>query len=166
MNIAYIDSQNMHLATITALNPWAIDMRKLRVYLERRFDVEEAYLFIGAYDQKHQDMYEEFQRAGYILIYREHSANLKGKKKGNVDVDIVFQVMRDLKDRDDLDKVVLVSGDGDYKRMVDYLVKNGRLEKLLLPSHHNASSLYKQISSQNYIYMDTERVRSAIEQRQ
>ena len=163
MNIAYIDSQNMHLATTTAPDPWFVDMEKLRRYLAKKYDIGEAILFMGAYGQEHQNMYERFQRAGYILIFREHSQNLKGRKKGNVDVDIVFQVMRDVKDRDDFDRVVIVSGDGDYKRMVDYLISIGKFEKILLPSHHNASSLYKQITAKYYAYLDTERVRSALE---
>jgi uncharacterized LabA/DUF88 family protein len=34
---------------------------------------------------------------------------MKGKKKGNVDVDIVFEIMRRLIDEDDFEKIVLVT---------------------------------------------------------
>jgi uncharacterized LabA/DUF88 family protein len=34
---------------------------------------------------------------------------MKGKKKGNVDVDIVYDIMHRLLEEDDFDKIVLVS---------------------------------------------------------
>lgn len=117
--------------------------------------MDEAYLFMGAYDPQHQDTYMRFQKYGYILVFREHRINLTGKKKGNVDVDIVFHIMRDLYEDRDYDKVVLVSGDGDYFRMVEYLSKIGKLEKILLPSHKNASLLYKRLSDEYRVYLDS-----------
>lgn len=42
-------------------------------------------------------------------------------------------------------KIVLVSGDGDYYRMVRFLLEEYRLEKVLFPNR-NASSLYKKIT--------------------
>lgn len=158
-NIALIDSQNLYLATTKARNPWKVDMKRFRVYLHDKYQVEEAYLFIGAYEQKHSDMYLRFQKDGYIIVYREHGANLKGKKKGNVDVDVVFQAMRDVHERDDFKGIVLVSGDGDYKRMVDWMIAEDRFKKLLLPSVENASSLYKDIPEQFKAFMDSPAMR-------
>lgn len=158
-NLAFIDSQNMHLSTQKSSTPWRIDMKRLRVYLAEKYHVNEAYLFIGAYEPKYQDMYTSFQQYGYIVVFREHGANLTGKKKGNVDVDIVFHVMRMLHENREFDKVVLVSGDGDYKRMVDYLIKINKFEKLLLPSEENYSSLYKAITAEYYAFMDTPSMR-------
>ena len=40
----------------------------------------------------------------------------KSTKKGNVDTDIVFEIMKNLIDNKRFDKVVIVSGDGDYKK--------------------------------------------------
>jgi uncharacterized LabA/DUF88 family protein len=55
-------------------------------------------------------LYSNLQEAGYILIFREHNKNFKGLKKGNVDTDIVFEIMKSLIEKD-FNKVVLVSGD-------------------------------------------------------
>lgn len=154
-NHAFIDSQNLYLATTTAENPWKIDMKRFRVYLFEKYNVTDAYCFLGAYKPELQEMYNNLQRHGYILVFREHGKSLKGKKKGNVDVDIVFQVMKELLEEKDFGKVVLVSGDGDYKRMVDYLIRIGRFEKLLLPNQKFASSLYRSISREYYAYIDT-----------
>jgi hypothetical protein len=41
-------------------------------------------------------------------------------------------------------KVVLVSGDGDYKKMVGLLIKKGKFRKILFPNK-KWSSLYKDL---------------------
>ena len=158
-NYAFIDCQNLRLATITAENPWKIDMKRFRRYLTEKYRVSQAYCFFGAYDDNEIEMYKAFQEYGYILMFREHSKSLKGRKKGNVDVDIVFEIMRELVEDVPFDKVVLISGDGDYKRLVDYLIKIDRFEKILLPNQTYASSLYKKLSSQYYDYIDTPAMR-------
>lgn len=158
-NHAFIDCQNLHLATTRAAQPWKIDMKRFRIYLSEKYRVSQAYCFLGAYDDNEIEMYKAFQTYGYILMFREHSKALKGQKKGNVDVDIVFEIMKEILEADDFNKVLLVSGDGDYKRLVDYLIKIGRFEKILLPNKAYASSLYKQLSSKYYDYIDTPAMR-------
>ena len=154
MNVAYIDNQNLYMATHRSSDPWDVDMRRFRVYLREKYDVGKAYLFMGAFDFKLQDMYIAFQEYGYILVFREHGSEMKGKKKGNVDVDIVFTMMRDLFTDAQLGKAVLVSGDGDYFRTVEYFIMMGKFEKIMLPSHKNASSLYKKLTDGFRVYLD------------
>lgn len=161
-NHAFIDSQNLHLATTGASIPWKIDMQRFRVYLAEKYGVSQAYCFLGAYDENQIEMYKAFQKYGYILMFREHSRALRGRKKGNVDVDIVFEVMKELLEEEAFGKVLLVSGDGDYKRMVDYLIKIDRFEKILLPNKAHASSLYKKLSSRYYDYIDTPSMRAKL----
>lgn len=76
-------------------------------------------------------------------MFREHAESSLSHKKGNVDTDIVFAIMKKLVEREKFDKVILVSGDGDYWRMVDYLIKKQKFEKLLVPNKHALSSLYR-----------------------
>ena len=143
---------------------WNVDLNRFRVYLSQKYNVSEAYYFIGAYDPKNQDLYNALQRFGYIVVFREHAESALSKKKGNVDTDIVFTVMRSLVEKEKFDKVVLVSGDGDYWRMVDYLIQKGKFEKLLAPSRKNLSSLYKRRMADTYrVYLDDPAVRSKIE---
>lgn len=154
-NFAYIDNQNLYMSTHCSEEPWDVDMKKFRVYLKEKYNVTKAYLFMGAFDGNRQDLYSTFQQFGYILIFREHGIELKGKKKGNVDVDIVFEMMRDNFANRDMDKAILVSGDGDYYRTIKYLADQGKLEKVILPSHKNASSLYKRLTDKYRVYIDT-----------
>lgn len=158
-NLAYIDGQNLHLATTKAPDPWQVDLRRFRVYLERKYHVKEAYYFIGAFDPDLQGLYMSIQKSGDILIFREHAIKLTGRKKGNVDVDIVFQIMRTLVEEPKCGKTIIVSGDGDYKRMVDYLIEKEKFEKLLIPCRKYGSSLYKSLGSEYYDHIDTASVR-------
>ena len=87
------------------------------------------------------------------------------KKKGNVDTDIVFQMMYDSFYKSEIDKAVLVSGDGDYYKTVNHLLNAGKLECLILPSHKNASSLYKKLTHKYYIYLDDLSYRNKLEKR-
>lgn len=151
-NFAFIDGQNLHLGTQDS--GWNIDYKKLRVYLKDKYNIVEAHYFLGFVSEKEQDLYTNLQKAGFILDFREHSSALKGKKKGNVDCDIVFSVMKKLAEKEDFDKVVIISGDGDYIKLVDYLIKKNKFEKILFPNGKFASSLYKKYGSEHYDYLE------------
>ena len=59
-----------------------------------------------------------------------------------------------------------MSGDGDYFRLVQYLIEKGRFEKMLLPCKRFASSLYKRVSRERYAYLDTPDMRALIGQKE
>jgi len=59
-------------------------------------------------------------------------------------------------------KVVLVSGDGDYFKLVDYLIAKKRFVKLLAPSKHAISSLYRRIPDRYRDFLDNTSVQSKI----
>lgn len=151
-NLAFIDGQNLHLGTIE--NDWKVDHFKLRIYLKDKYHITEAYYFLGYTTEEQQDLYNNLQKAGFIILFKEHNENLKAQKKGNVDTDIVFEVMKNLIDNKNFNKIVLVSGDGDYKKLVDYLIKKGKFYKILFPNKKFASSLYKKLGSEFYDYIE------------
>lgn len=152
-NIAFIDGQNLYMGT--QLNDWKVDYKKLRVYLQNKYHVTEAYYHLGYVNDENQSLYNNLQKAGFIVSFRDHSSVLEAKKKGNVDTDIVFEVMKTVIERPDIHKVVIISGDGDYKRLVSYLVEKSKLEKILFPNKNFASSLYKSLPSKYYDYLDS-----------
>lgn len=85
-------------------------------------------------------------------------------KKGNVDTDIVFLAMKKIAEREKFDKILLVSDDGDYFRMVDYMIIKGKFKKLLAPCKDNISYLYKTRIADSYIdYIDKSSIRNKIE---
>ena len=144
-NTAFVDGQNLYMSTTTADEPWHIDLARFRIYLKQKYKVEKAYYFLGFTQEEQQDLYDEIQEAGFILKFKEHSPVMLSKKKGNVDTDLVFTVMKKLYRNEKFNKVVLVSGDGDYKMLVDFLIEENKFEKILFPNQKRTSSLYKKI---------------------
>ena len=70
--------------------------------------------------------------------------------------------MKVLIERDDFGKILLVSGDGDYKKLVDYLIKKERFEKILFPNRQFASSLYRRLAPQYYDYLEASAIKAKI----
>jgi uncharacterized LabA/DUF88 family protein len=79
-----------------------------------------------------------------------------------VDTDIVFEITKSLVDSRDFDKVTLVSGDRDYRKLVDYLIEKGRFEKILFPNKRFASSLFKKMGAEYFDYLDNPDIESEI----
>ena len=159
-NIAFIDGQNLHLGTKEC--GWSINHKRFRVYLAEKYNIKEAYYFLGFTSGDEQDLYDNLQKAGFILSFREHSVALKGSKKGNVDCDIVFNAMRKIAENEVFDKIFIVSGDGDYKKMVDYLMKKGKFGKMLFPNKKFASSLYNNLGGEHFDYLESVDIKNKI----
>lgn len=98
-------------------------------------------------------MYDKIQEAGFVLKFREHNSAMLAKKKGNVDSDIIFAIMKRLYNKEEFDKVILVSGDGDYRMLVDFLIEESKFKKILFTNREFASSLYKKITRVYYDYL-------------
>lgn len=166
-NIAYIDGQNVHLATTEREgDSWRIDFTRFRRFLTERYQVDEAYYFLGYTLDENEKLYDAIQRAGFILKFREHSRAMISAKKGNVDTEIVFDAMKKLYKGDDFEKMVLVSGDGDYFRLVQFFIEEGKLKKILFPNSRRASSLYKRLGSEYFAPLDDHDTRRKIEQKE
>lgn len=142
-NYAFIDGQNLHMGTTLSKPTWSIDLTRFRVYLKEKYNVQKAFYFLGYVQEKYQPLYESIQSAGFILTFKEHNPAMMSLKKGNVDTDIVFEVMRRLYKHEPFNKIILVSGDGDYYRLVQFLMQEDKLGKVLFPDGKRASSLYK-----------------------
>lgn len=152
-NFAFIDGQNLYMGMKSDEPAWNIDFVKFRKYLERKYNVSRAYYFLGFVIDEKNDLYDKIQEAGFILKFREHNSAMIGKKKGNVDADIIFDVMKKVYKKELFDKIVLVSGDGDYKMLVDFLIEEDRFKKILFPNKKFASSLYKKITRKYFDYL-------------
>lgn len=138
---AFIDSQNLNLGVRTA--GWKLDFVKFRRFLNDTYHVEKAYLFIGQMPEN-QKLYFYLQNAGYILVFKPTQHYFKyGKKatKGNVDAELVlYSAARLFKD---YDEAVIVSGDGDFLCLYEYLEENNKLKKILVPNKNKYSKLLK-----------------------
>lgn len=141
-NYAFIDSQNLNLS-IKACG-WDIDLAKFRVYLSEKYGVGQAFVFIG-YKQERGSLYKALQRMGYVCIFKPALVYKNGVTKGNCDAELVLHTMIEF---GNYEKAVIVTGDGDFHCLVDYLVSKDKLEKLLIPNQDKYSALLKRFPSQ------------------
>lgn len=163
-NIAFIDGQNLKMGTVDTTPSWRVDLKRFRVYLKEKYQVDTAYYYMGYVidGAEYEKLYDYIQESGFILKFREHNSAMLGKKKGNVDSEIIFNAMKRLYLKEKFEKIVLVSGDGDYKILVDFLIEHKKFEKILFPNKKYASSLYKSISRTYYSYLSDEGVKNKI----
>lgn len=136
---AFIDSQNVNLGI--RAQGWEIDFSRLRVYLRDKYHIKKAFLFIG-YIPKYKKLYLYLENSGYTLI---HKPVLKSKSKlnpvkGNVDAELVLHAMIEFPH---YDKALIMTGDGDFYCLVEYLMKKKKLEKLLVPNVYKYSALLR-----------------------
>ncbi len=146
-NYAFIDSQNLNLGVKS--QGWKLDWRKFRQYLNNKYHVKKAYLFIGQL-AGNESLYTFLQESGYILIFKptlEHKVDGKMTVKGNVDAELVLHTMIHL---NHYQKAVIVSGDGDFHCLIEYLSKKEKLLKVLAPTARY-SSLLRHFNAYNLI---------------
>jgi len=130
---AFIDSQNLNLG-IRSLG-WQVDYRKLRLYLTNKYNVNQAFMFIGLVSSN-QKLYTQLQAAGFILIFKptvQYFENGKQTVKGNVDAELVLHAAAIQYSK--YDKAIIISNDGDFACLVEYLEDNGKLLHILTPNH-------------------------------
>lgn len=137
---AFIDSQNLNLGVKS--QGWSLDWRKFRQYLQNKYSVSKAYLFIG-YKPGNEALYTSLQQKGFIVILKPTMELPDKSVKGNVDAELVLHTMIEFKN---YGKAIIVSGDGDFYCLVEYLVQKNKLLHLFTPNKYY-SRLFKEFSS-------------------
>jgi uncharacterized LabA/DUF88 family protein len=152
---AFIDSQNLNVGTQKF--GWKMNWARFRKFLTDEYGVDKAFMFIG-YIPENQPMYEQLHESGFMVVLKptfdmtrlQPDAAKENEKaepgepeekkpiKGNIDADLVLWTMKELKN---YDKAIIVSGDGDFYSLVEYLEAERKLLHLLTPSGHY-SQLY------------------------
>ena len=147
---------------------WKLDWRRFREYLRDTYNVTQAYLFIG-YMSENEALYEHMHELGYLIVLKptvdvsnmHHDTptddNLKkdalaevidGKEvketkdkpiiKGNVDAELVLYAMKEMPN---YDQAIIVSGDGDFFSLAEYLIAQKKLAHILTPNWQYSSLL-------------------------
>ncbi len=147
-NYAFIDSQNLNLSIQE--QGWKLDFKRFRKYLEDKYGATKAFIFIG-YIATNESLYTALQKYGYILIFKPTLILPSGNPKGNIDAELVLHAMIEYPN---YDKAIIVSGDGDFHCLIEYLKKQNKLLKLLVPDCNNYSSLLRKFIS-DMAFMNT-----------
>lgn len=147
-NYAFIDSQNLNLG-IKILG-WKLDYARFRIYLKEKYGVSKAYMFIG-FVVLNQGLYDRLQEAGFILKFKPTIPDSDGKIKGNIDADLVLRAVIEM---NEYGKAVIVSNDGDFYSLVEYLYENKKLEVVLSPDKNFCSNLLKHTAKERIQFMN------------
>ncbi len=148
-NYAFIDGQNLNLG-IKELG-WKLDLKKFRKYLEDKYQARKVYYFIG-YIDGNQVLYQTLQEYGYILIFKPTLEGPGGKIKGNCDAELVLHTMIEYPN---YRQAVIVTSDGDFACLVDYLIEKEKLKTVLAPSNKKYSSLLRKSTRGRFVaFMD------------
>lgn len=144
---AFIDSQNLNLGSQRM--GWKMDWRKFRKFLRDKYNVTQAYMFIG-YMSENEALYEYMHELGFLVVLKP-TLDITGKTpadkdtdkdkpqvKGNVDTELVLYAMKELPN---YDKAIIVSGDGDFFGLAEYLEEQGKLANILTPNWQYSSLL-------------------------
>lgn len=140
---------------------WKLDWRKFRHYLEDNYGVTQAYMFIG-YMSENEALYEYMHELGFLVVLKptvdvtssydgaekgDQPAKSKPKEgdekekpiiKGNVDAELVLYAMKELPN---YTQAIIVSGDGDFFSLAEYLEEQGKLANILTPNWQYSSLL-------------------------
>lgn len=151
-NYAFIDGQNFFKSVseieekLEALEV-QLDLGEFRVYLTEKHLVKTAYYFIG-YLPRYQVIYDRLTEQGYELVFKQVSVHEDGIK-GNVDVNLTLQSMIDI---NKYEKAIIVTSDGDYSCLVEYLHSKGKLDTIICCSRGGSSYLLRKLHSKVRIY--------------
>jgi uncharacterized LabA/DUF88 family protein len=161
---AFIDSQNLNLGVINDIEfngkkvyrGWKLDFKKFHQFLVDKYHISKAYLFIG-YMEENEELYTYLKESGFELVYKNTTEFKKEGKvvtKGNVDAELVLYCSAKL--YNEYTKAVVVSGDGDFACLYEYLIEEKKLLKIVLPNKHRYSSLLRKYSKY-FDYVSTQR---------
>ncbi len=141
---AFIDSQNLNLGVQKV--GWKMNWRVFREYLEKEFNVAKAFMFIG-YMAENESLYEHMHELGYLIALKQtvdlsaadkENDEHKPTIKGNIDADLVLYAMKEMPN---YDKAIIVSGDGDFVSLIEYLEQQGKLLHIMTPNWQYSSLL-------------------------
>jgi uncharacterized LabA/DUF88 family protein len=137
---AFIDSQNVNLATRDC--GWKLDFSRFYTYLKDKYGVSKEFLFIG-YVAANEELYDFLKKAGYIVVFKptlDYGKKDRSYTKGNVDAELVLHAMIEFSN---YDKAIIISGDGDFYCLIEYLDKEEKLLNIIIPNSKKYSALFR-----------------------
>ena len=89
---------------------------------------------------KYEPMYKRLRSAGFEIVFKP-IVEREGEVKGNVDAELVLHAAA--VEFGNYDKALIVTGDGDFRCLIEYLKQYDKLLKLMVPNKFKYSSLLR-----------------------
>lgn len=140
----FIDASNI-IYGVLKYDGWKVDLLKLKKYLESRYGAQKIFYYAGIEpdNEKQKLFYKKLEdEFGYtvclkkVKFYTGEDGSVV--RKANCDVDMTFDMMRFL---GQYARAVVLTGDGDFCCVVEYLVKKGREIRIIANANRAARDL-------------------------
>ena len=138
-SVAYIDASNLKFGV--EQSKWELDYKAFRSWLRDKFGVSKAILFMGLVPLNFE-LYNFLQSIGYDISFKPTITSKEGRTKGNVDGELILRIAKDFYENN-LKSTVLVSGDGDYHCIVEFLKEKRIPVSIVSPNKKYLSLLLK-----------------------
>lgn len=147
----FVDIQNVYYGAMDNFKR-KIDFKKLTesIVKGRKLISSNAYLVKG--DNDNSNFVGFLKQVGYNIVSKDLKKRNDGSAKGNLDVEMVIDIITK---KDNLDTVVLVSGDGDFVALVERLKsENIQVEVYSFSNKKNMTSQELKSASSKFFEID------------
>jgi|SRR5579885_671755 len=149
---AFIDASNIIYGART--EGWFIDQKKLFDYLKRKFETSKVFFYFGKDDnnKKQGKFLKKLEKFGYTLRVKQIKRYGK-RQKANCDVDLTLDMLVLMKE---YDQAIVLTGDGDFLPLFEYLRKQKKKITILAFPKSTAKEL-KKFAAGKFIGLTNER---------
>ena len=161
----FIDGANLYAAT-KALN-FDIDYKRLLAHFATQGRLVRAFYYTALIDDQEysplRPLVDWLDYNGYTMVTKpaKEFTDAQGKKriKGNMDIEIAIDVMDMV---DNLDHIVLFSGDGDFRRLVEAAQRKGARVSVVSTVKSNPPIIADELRRQADNFIELTSIREAI----
>lgn len=142
----FVDGANFFFMQRDGLK-WFADPKKMLEYIENRYgEIADAFYYIGQDappDARQQAFLSALPEMGFSVVTKQIKTIYDSKtgtmrKKANLDIEIVLDMFNTI---ESYDLAVLVSGDGDFDRALQYLKARGKRTVVISTENFIATEL-------------------------
>ncbi len=145
----YIDVANL-ICTSKDVNI-TYDLEKLLKYFVYKYEANKC-IYFTTYFKEFEDEYNKLKSIGVEIVFRELSRS-GGKVKTDCDVDIANRITLDVEYKK-TDEVVLVTCDGDFGNLLDYVKNKIDHVRLFAVAESKTSKLLKKRQYLDIVYLE------------
>ncbi|MFC1768512.1 NYN domain-containing protein [Nanoarchaeota archaeon] len=151
----FVDVQNMYYSAINLYEAKVNFSAILREAIKGRQLIRAIAYVIKADVKDEKNFFEALERIGFEVKAKDIQIFFGGKKKGDWDVGIAMDIMR-LASK--LDVVVLVSGDGDFKDLLEHVQALGCRAEVISFGKSSSSRLKDQTDD----FLDLDQIKNKV----